>query len=58
MYNYTIHLNNGDVVKVITTELPQLSETEPPLLHFTRANGTNTTFVIDNVAYFTTKQGA
>lgn len=55
MHTHKIHLNNGDVVKLVTNELPSLSEQN--LLHFQKANGENVTFVLENVSYFSTKQG-
>lgn len=55
MYTNKIQLTNGDVVKVVTSELPTLSEQN--LLHFQRSDGSNVTFVLENVAYFSTRGG-
>lgn len=56
MYTNTVHLRNGVPIEVKTKELPTLSEQD--LLHFEKANGEMVTFVLDAVAYLTTRTGA
>lgn len=57
IYKSTIHLRNGVPIDVHTKELPTFSE-ENGLLQFEKPNGEFVTFVLDAVAYFSTKAGA
>lgn len=55
MYTHTVHLRNGVPITFATKDLPQLSDEE--LLFFEKSNGEKVTFVLEAVAYFTTRAG-
>ena len=55
IYTHTVTLRNGVPIKVHSKELPTLSEQD--LLHIETPSGEHYTFVIDSVAYFTTRAG-
>ena len=55
MYTHTVHLRNGVPIKVLSKELPQLAD--EGLLFYEKPDGEKVTFVLEAVAYFTTKAG-
>jgi hypothetical protein len=55
MYTHIVHLRSGVPIKVPSRNLPELSE--ELLLYIEKPDGEKYTFVIDAVAYITTKAG-
>lgn len=54
MYTHTIHLRTGVPIAIVSNGLPIYDD---GLLFLERQNGERVTFVVDAVAYFTTRQG-
>lgn len=54
-YKHKVFLRNGVPIELSTRDLPQFSD--EGLLHFEKTGGEMVTFVVDSVAYWTTRRG-
>lgn len=55
MYTHTVNLRSGVPIKVVSKNQPQLADDS--LLYIEKPDGEQYTFVIDAVAYITTRFG-
>ena len=55
MYTHIVHLRSGVPVKIVSKTLPQL--TDDKLLYIEKSDGEQYTFVLDAVAFISTKAG-